>query len=160
MVSIGIRVTHNEVFYAIVKKEIDEEKVISISSIKVINSLDESSKLMNIRNILITLIEQYNISRAGIKLMESNANVRINDSIMFRLNIEGVIKEVFSESSIKKYLMGRANNISAIYKSKCKKVLELSKELNIDSCKTDNGRKVTDNYKEAIVVAIASLRQE
>lgn len=162
MNSIGLRVTPKEIFYSIVQKIDDNEKILSISSIKVPASLSEPDQLENIRSLLITLIDQYEINRAAIKLIECNTSSGITDGTIFRLNIEGVIKEVFSSSSIEKYLLGRANNVSAIFNSKCRKVTELADGLNLDldSKTTDKGTKITDNYKEAIVVAVAVLRQE
>lgn len=159
MKSIGLRVTPKEVFYSIIEKNDDKEEILSISSIKVPKSLKEPEQLENIRSILITIIEQYKISRGAIKVIESNTASRISDSTIFRLNIEGIIKEVFASSSIEKYLLGRANNVSAIFNSKCKKVVDLANGLGLESGTTDKGNKITGNYKEAIVVALAILRQ-
>ena len=162
MRSIGLRVTPKEVFYSIIEKDDKKEEILSISSIKVPKALDEPQQLENIRSLLITIIDQYKINRGAIKVIESNNASRLSDSIIFRLNIEGIIKEVFASSSIEKYLLGRATNVSAVFGIKCKKVLDLVSDLdmNLDTRTTDKGSKVTDNYKEAIVVALAVLRKE
>lgn len=162
MRSIGLRVTPKEIFYSIIEKNEDQEEILSISSIKVSKALDEPYQLENIRSLLITIIKQYEINRGAIKVIESNNALRLGDSTIFRLNIEGIIKEVFASSSIEKYLLGRATNVSAIFGLKCKKVLDLVYDLNmdLDSSTTDKGSKITDNYKEAIIVALAVLRKE
>lgn len=160
MVSIGLRVTAKEVFYAIIEKNNDsnDETILSISKIKLSPTMNEPERLENLRNTLITLINQYKIERAAIKVIEGNANSRINESIIFRLNIEGVIKEIIAANSIKKYLIGRANNVSAILGYKCKKVVQIADELGVSEVLTDDKKTLSDNYKEAVVVAIAILR--
>lgn len=161
MVSIGIRVTAKEIFYAIVEKKdnLNDEEIISIASIKLSQTMDEPKRLENLRNNLIVMIDQYKIELAAIKVIEGNANSKMNDSTIFRLNIEGVIKEVLSSNQIKGYLIGRANNISSILGVKCKKVLELYNDLGAKDILTDKKRPLNDNYKEALVVAIAILRR-
>lgn len=161
MISIGIRVTPNEVYYAIVEEENDGYKIISISDIKLPKALDIPCKLRYIRNTFDTIIKQYEVRRAGIKLIEGNARSRINDGITLRLNLEGVFLELFANSSVEKYLLGIAPNISGILGLKSKPVKDMAQELGMDdSDETDEGKKLNDNNKEAIVVAIAAMVQE
>ena len=161
MVGIGLRVTAKEVFYAIVENSHNDgdDEIISISKIKLSPTMNEPERLENLRNTLISLFDQYAIERAAIKVIEGNANSKINESIIFRLNIEGVIKEVIASNSIKEYLIGRANNVSALLGCKCKKVVQIADELGLDEIKTDDNKVLNDNYKEALVVAIAILRR-
>ncbi|WP_069648977.1 hypothetical protein [Caloranaerobacter ferrireducens] len=160
MAAIGIRVTPNEIFYSIVDEEGDGYSIISISSIKIPKALDNPCRLSYVRNILSTIIKQYKINKAGIKLIEGNARTKVNSSTSFRLNLEGVILELFANSSIEKYLLGVAPNISAILKLKSKPVKEMAEDLGIDdSDKTDEGRKLKDENKESLVVAVAALNQ-
>lgn len=158
MASIGIRVTPNKVFYSIVDEEDNGYKIISISNVKVPKALDIPCKLSYVRNIFCTIIKQYKVENAGIKLIEGNARTSVNSSTFFRTNLEGVILELFANSSIEKYLLGLSSNVSSILEIKCKPVKEMAEDLGIDdSFNTDEGKKLNDENKESVVVAIAAL---
>lgn len=160
MASIGIRVTPNEIFYSIVEEEDDGYEIISISNVKVPKALDDPCKLSYVRNTIATIIKQYKVTNAGIKLIEGNARTSANLSTFFRINLEGVILELFANSTIEKYLLGVAPNIASILEIKSKSVKEMAEDLGIDdSCKTDNGKKLNEQNKESVVVAIAALNQ-
>lgn len=160
MASIGIRVTPNEIFYSIVDEEDDGYEIISISNVKVPKALDDPCKLSYVRNTIATIIKQYKVTNAGIKLIEGNATTSANLSTFFRINLEGVILELFANSTIEKYLLGVAPNIASILEIKSKPVKEMAEDLGIDdSCKTDNGKKLNEQNKESVVVAIAALNQ-
>lgn len=158
MTSIGIRVTPNEIFYSIVDEEDDECEIISISNVKVPKALDDPCKLSYVRNTIDTIIKQYKVTNAGIKLIEGNARTSANSRTFFRINLEGVILELFANSTVEKYLLGVAPNIASILKIKSKPVKEMAEDLGIDdSYKTDNGKKLNEQNKESLVVAIAAL---
>lgn len=158
MASIGIRVTPNEIFYSIVENEEEGYDIISVSSIKIPKALDTPCKLSYARNTMGTIIKQYKINNAGIKLIEGNARSSFNSNTFFRLNLEGVIQELFANSSVEKYLLGVASNISSILNIKSKPVKEMVVDLGIDDdFKTDDEKKLNDENKESIVVAIAAL---
>jgi len=157
-VSIGFRVTPNEVYYAILKSNDDKYEFISISSLKIPVAIDDPAKLSYIRNTISTIMGQYNILYAGIKLIEGNARTSINNSLIFRFNIEGVLMELFSNSSIEKYFLGVTSNISAILNVKKEKPVEMLNNLiDVDELKTDANKKVTGDYKEAMLVALAAM---
>lgn len=161
MVSIGIRVTPNEVYYAIIKKENEGYSIISISDIKLPKALDVPCKLSYTRNTFDTIIKQYGVNRAGIKLIEGNARTTLNAGTSLRLNLEGVFLELFSNSSIENYLLGIAPNISGILGLQSKPVKDMAEDLGMDDLdETDEGRKLNNNNKEALVVAVAALVQE
>ena len=159
MASIGIRVSPTEIFYSIVDEEDDGYKIISISNVKVPKALDTPCKLSFIRNTFSTIIKQYKVNSAGIKLIEGNART-VNASTFFRTNLEGVSLELIANSSIEKYLLGVTSNISSILEIKPKPVKEMAEELGIeDSFTTDDEKKLNDENKESVVVAIAALNQ-
>lgn len=91
---IGIRVSTSEVYYSIIKKNNKGFDVISISSIKVPKALEIPQKLSYVRNTLITIIEQYSIAYASMRVIEGAAMSNINSTSLFRVNLEGVIQEV------------------------------------------------------------------
>ncbi|WP_426349380.1 hypothetical protein ACPWSR_16815 [Alloiococcus sp. CFN-8] len=161
MASIGIRVTPNDIYYTIVDSEDDGYKTISISHLRIPKALDIPCKLSYVRNTFITIIKQYKVNRAGIKLIEGNARTEIKGSISFRINLEGVFLELFANSSIEKYLLGIAPSISAVLGLNSKPVKDMAEDLGLnDTDRTDDGRKLSDNNKESLVVAVAALMQE
>lgn len=158
MISIGIRVTPREIFYSLIEKNGEEYQIISISSIKVPQALDAPCKLSFIRNTLDTIIKQYKVNRAGIKLIEGNARTAVNASTFFRLNLEGVIQEIFANSTVEEYMLGVAANIASRLNIESKPVSKMVEDLGIDdSYTTDEGRKLKDENKESLVVGIAVL---
>ena len=78
--AIGFRVTPSEIFYSIVVNQKDEYEFISISSLKIPVAIDEPKKLSFIRNTVSTILLQYNIDYAGIKLTEGNARSGVKNN--------------------------------------------------------------------------------
>ena len=97
---IGIRVTPNDIYYSIIEGKENSFNVISISNIKIPKALKVPERLSYIRNLLITIIEQYSIQYAAIRVIEGSAMGNVNGSILFRVNLEGVVQEVFADSTI------------------------------------------------------------
>lgn len=158
-VSIGFRVSPNEIYYAILENTEDAYKFVSISNLKIPVSIDEPGKLSFIRNTVSTILIEYNILYAGIKLIEGNARSSINNTLIFRFNVEGVLMELFSNSSIQKYFLGITSNIASVLKVKKEKPQDmLDKLIDVDELLTDAGKKVTGDYKEAMLVALAAMK--
>lgn len=157
-VSIGFRVSPNEIYYAILENTEDGYKFVSISNLKIPVSIDEPGKLSFIRNTVSTILTQYNILYAGIKLIEGNARGSINNALIFRFNVEGVLMELFSNSSIQKYFLGITSNIASVLEVKKEKPQDmLDKLIDVDELVTDDSKKVTGDYKEAMLVALAAM---
>ncbi len=157
-ISIGFRVSPTEIYYAVVENAEDGYSFISISNLKIPVSIDGPGKLSFIRNTVSTILTQYNVSYAGIKLIEGNARSSLSNAHIFRLNIEGVLMELFSNSAIHKYFLGVASNISSVLKIKKEKPQDMLDQLiNLDGLSTDNKKKITGDYKEAMIVALAAL---
>lgn len=156
--SIGFRVLPKEIYYAIVESTEDNYKFISIANLKIPNSFDDPAKLSYIRNTVSTLLIQYKVTYAGIKLIEGNARSSLTNTSIFRYNVEGVLMEIFSNSAIKKYFLGVTSNIASILKvQKDKPYVMLDQLCNTDELLTDNNKKVTEEYKEAMIVALAAM---
>ena len=157
-VSIGFRVSPTEIHYSIVENNKDNFTFISISSLKIPISIDDPGKLSFIRNTVSTILAQYGVKFAGIKLIEGNARGSINNALIFRFNVEGVLMELFSTSSIVKYFLGVTSNISSILNiKKDKPQIMLDQILDANDYLTDNDKKVTGEYKEAMLVALAAM---
>lgn len=156
--AIGFRVSPSEIYYSIIENKEDTYEFISISSLKIPVAIEEPQKLSFIRNTISTMLLQYKIEFAGIKLIEGNARSSINNGLIFRFNIEGVLKELLSNGQTKNCFLGLATNISSVLSvDKSKPVEMLDMIINTDDLATDSDKKVTSDYKEAMLVAIAAL---
>ena len=157
-VSIGFRVSPKEIYYAIVESAGDDYEFISIANIKIPNSFDDPAKLSYIRNTVSTLLIQYKVCYAGIKLIEGNARSSLTNTSIFRFNVEGVLMEIFSNSIIENYFLGITSNIASILNvQKDKPHLMLDQLYDTNEIWTDNQKKITIEYKEAMIVALAAM---
>lgn len=152
--SIGIRAANEEIFYSIIQNE----EIISISSIKIPKALENPESLSYIRNTLITIIQLYNVNLAAIRPIEPIAKQSSKNNL--RINIEGVIQELFANSSIEGYILGTSAKVSSIYKSQVKSIQDILEDIieNHESLRTANGRKLKKEHKESVVVAAAVLK--
>lgn len=157
---IGIRVGTTDIYYSIIQKKNSEFDIVSISSVKIPKALNIPEKLAYVRNTLITIIGQYDISYAAMRIIEGAAMSNINSSSLFRVNIEGVVQEVFAGSTIRAYDLACNASVSATLGTSSKKILDIFDELNLNGkYMTDNGCVLNDGQKESLVVAIAMLKK-
>jgi Holliday junction resolvasome RuvABC endonuclease subunit len=106
---LGIRVEPKKTTFSVISIENENYKIINIELIKIPAALDFPEKLKYIRNCVLDILREYNISIAGIRVAESNAqNLDVT-----RLHIEGVIQEAFSSSNVEQYFVGRKNSIAS-----------------------------------------------
>lgn len=150
--TIGIRVTPNMVYYSIINQEDSQFDILKVSKLIIPVALDIPGQLAFIRTSLISIITEYKISKAGLRVAEGTA--RINNSAIFRINLEGVIQEVFSNSTIEKYACCNIAVISGILKEDRKKIKNYmnKKETFAD---LDGWSKYKKEECETIVVATA-----
>lgn len=149
MISIGIRATSKEIYYAV----LDEGNgTIDIDSIKVPKALDDPGKLSFIRNNLNTLILKCKIKKGAIRVNETIAQ----NIDPFRIMLEGVILELFAGSTIEKYFLGRASNTSAKIASAPSqtKVKDLIQYIDLEL----EGKQLNDCKREAVVMAYVSAK--
>lgn len=109
MKSIGIRVSPAVVYFAVVQQE-QHGFTFFNERIVVPKALDVPRQLAFIRTTLISVIAEYNIAYAGVKLTEGNAQ-RVS---VPRLNLEGVVLELFANSSIEKYVAGTISSLTRL----------------------------------------------
>lgn len=106
---LGIRVEPKSVSYAIIKAENDQYNIEQIDIIKIPAALRTPEQLKYVRNTILDIVNQHNISFAGIRVAEGNSqNMNIE-----RVYIEGVIQESFSSCNVKSYFVGRKISISS-----------------------------------------------
>ena len=110
MKAIGIRATPKEVFFSIIESYNDTNEIIAIDKVIIPISLSIPDQLNFIRKTIIDIINQFNVTIAGIKLTEGNAR-RIS---IERVSIEAIIQELFSSCSIESYYGGNISKISKL----------------------------------------------
>ena len=107
--SIGIRVTPSVVFFSVVTYENEELEITLIDKINTPKALNIPEQLKFLRSTLCDIINEFSITNACIRITESNSK-SIN---ITRIYIEGVIQELFANSTIVNYYIGQISNISA-----------------------------------------------
>lgn len=157
MKSIGIRVEPSEIYYVIL--EIEDEKKFQFATHKLVlpKALNEDipKQLSFIRTTLFSIICEYDIQYAGLKTTEGLAK----KPSVFRMNIEGVIQELFSDSTIKSYFAGTYTSIAARVKSMSTTIK--------DGCKGENNildidiwEKLNKNHRECVFSALAATNYQ
>ena len=110
MKSIGIRATPKEIYFAVVEQNDEGNNIIAIDKLILPLSLEIPDRLNFVRKTIIDIINQYEVTKAGIKVTEGNAQ-RLN---IERISIEAIIQELFSSCSVQKYFGGNISKISRL----------------------------------------------
>lgn len=121
MISLGVRVEPKKVHYAVYNSSTDE--FVTVDHITMPQTLSLPDMLKYIRNNLIDLLEEYSISRAGIKIMENN----VQKPNYNRLYIEGVLLEALASRQGIRYKTFVLSQIASAHDScgsDIKKILE------------------------------------
>jgi hypothetical protein len=136
MKSIGIRVEPTEIYYVILEMESEGNFRFSPQKLVLPKALNDDTpkQLSFIRTTLFSIICEYDIEYAGLKTTEGSAPT----PSVFRMNIEGVIQELFSDSTIKNYFTGTYTSIAARVKSNSTTIKE--------SCNGENNILGIDNW--------------
>jgi len=153
MNTIGIRATPKEIYFAIIEEKKGVNNVITIDKLILPIALNVPDKLNYVRKTIIDIINQYEVTKAGIKITEGNAQ-RLS---IERISIEAIIQELFSSCTVVKYFGGNISKIS--------KLLGLAN--NGDLKKIITGEKIPaeldflkhnkEKEREAIVSALAAI---
>jgi hypothetical protein len=119
MNAIGIRVSPKKVFYAVVKSEKEEMEIVNSSNIVVPKALETPGQLAYVRKSFLDIIEEYSITRAGIRLAEPAARTRgTKNGDIFRYNLEGVVQELIDSSTVEKYFCGPIATLASLLDEK------------------------------------------
>ncbi len=150
---LGIRVEPKKSTFIVIEKDIDDNyTLINEEVIKVPIALSFPEQLKYIRNTVIDILREYEITFAGIKLTESIATADLN-----RVQFEGVIQEAFSSSEVKDYFSGRKLSIMkrlGISKTTYDSILNGEQEYPIINW----DRLTNKNLREAALVAIGAIQ--
>jgi glycyl-tRNA synthetase beta subunit len=150
---LGIRVEPKKSTFIVIERDIDDNyTLINEEVIKVPIALSFPEQLKYIRNTVIDILREYEITFAGIKLTESIATADLN-----RVQFEGVIQEAFSSSEVKDYFSGRKLSIMkrlGISKTIYDSILNGEQEYPIINW----NRLTNKNLREAALVAIGAIQ--
>ena len=152
--AIGIRVTPKIVYYAVVETLPPEAiELLTVGSLPVPFALELPDRLSFVRTTLLDIIAEFEVARAGIRLIEYTAK-RIP---IERVNLEGVIQELLSSSSVEGYFAGAIARIAGLLgepdRTRIKQYFEGE-----DFMGVEDWRKRASEEREAIVTAVAALR--
>jgi len=153
MKSIGIRVSPNFIFYCIAEDKGNNYEILDVNRITVPKGIDIPAKLSFIRTQMLSILNEYKIEYAGIRVTEKNAKSLSID----RLYIEGVILELLSNCNIKNYFTGTIVKIASLLKVESKMI---KKYINNEEIfmEIDNWENFAKENKESIIVAIAAIQ--
>jgi hypothetical protein len=156
MKAIGIRVEPTEIFYSIVTINDQNPKRFEYVFQKITLPLalnnDIPRQLSFIRTTLFSIINEYNVEFAGIRTAEGSAKT----PNVFRMNIEGVIQELFSDSSIKRYFAGTFTSMASRMSSTSTKIKECC-DNNENLLRIRDWKKINKKFKESLFAALASI---
>jgi hypothetical protein len=102
---IGIRTEPKAVTFAIFSTA--EERIINIERLVVPQAMNVPEQLSFIRSNILDVFREFEISRVGIRITESNSK-HLNIS---RLQIEGVVQEAIASSAVDSYYTGQISSI-------------------------------------------------
>lgn len=113
MIGIGIRVLSNKrVYYSIIEETEDGYIYSTISFFVVPLAMNEPERLNYIRNTIIDIINEYNVTTALVRVRERLNN--INNLALKRFYIEGVLLEAIAGSKVTKYKLGKISSITSL----------------------------------------------
>mgnify|MGYP003576118323 CR=1 FL=1 len=107
MNTIGIRAKPGEVTFAVLNAK--DRRIANVETVKIPKALQTPDALKYVRNNILDIIREYEISRAGLRVTESSSKTLS----IARIEIEGVIKEAFASSSLNAYYCGQISTIAA-----------------------------------------------
>jgi len=153
MKAIGIRVQAKQIYYSIIEKNV-EYNIITTEKFIVPVALIRPDKLSYIRTSFKSIIKEFGVSNAGIRIPEISQNV--NSGVIERTYIEGVLQELLSDCSVNYYFSGRKNTIARLLGTNQKEIT-----LFIDAEKSFFEIDTWSDYKkeerEAILAGFASI---
>ena len=144
---LGVRAAPKEASFVVFCTETQE--LVCVDQIKVPLILEIPEKLKFIRNNILDILREYSVSKACIRITESNAqNLNID-----RLYIEGVIQEALSSSNVSSYANYRQKTI-------CSKLGITSQEFKSiingqQHFRNINTSEYTPNTNEAILASLS-----
>lgn len=152
MRTLGIRVEPKCVHYSIVEGDESTVTLRTIDSLIVPLALDIPRSLSFIRTSLISIIQEFEITQAGIRVYEGNTQ----NLDKFRMNVEGVIQELFANSTVDKYVCATKHTLAGLLETDVAEITDLI-EGNENHFQIINWDALHKNEREAVITAVATL---
>lgn len=155
MKAIGIRARAKDIVYCVVEETETIFYIHANEKLIVPQALEMPDRLSYVRTSFESIIKEYDVENAGIRIAEMSNN--LNNSIIERVYLEGVIQELLSNCSVEKYFSGRKNTIARLLDTDQKMISAY-----MDGDKAlygfDNWSSYSKEDREAIVAGFASLQ--
>jgi hypothetical protein len=150
MKTLGLRVSPKVVTFCIADRVGDLVNVDIVDKINVPVMMTEPDRLSFLRNIVFTIINQYEVESAVIRRMEDNSRT----ISITRANIEGVLQELISNCRVSYYKACKLSQLSSLLH---KTASELKECVNGENAfEIDNWQKFSSEERESILCALAA----
>ncbi|MCC0567524.1 hypothetical protein [Brevibacillus borstelensis] len=152
MNAIGIRVSPQIIYYALAN---EEERAFTTKVLNVPKALDTPECLAFIRTTMLTIIGQFDVQRAGIRVYEGNTQYMDR----FRMNVEGVVQELLANSTVERHFTGTKKSIASrlqLTETDVKQILE--GHLQIPGVNDPQWATYKLEQRESILTAFAALQ--
>src|SRR6478735_9134514 len=107
MRTIGLRAAPKALTFVVY--ESDDNSIVNVEDIRIPVAFLTPDALKYLRNTLLDVLREYQISKAGIRITESNSQTLSIE----RIQIEGVLQEAFASSNVQDYFVGQISSISS-----------------------------------------------
>lgn len=159
MKAIGIRAKAKDIVYCVVEEKEEEGNIYCYihanEKLIVPQALEMPDRLSYVRTSFESIIKEFGVDNAGIRIAEMSNT--LNNSIIERIYLEGVIQELLSNCSVDKYFSGRKNTIARLLETDQKTITSY-----IDGEKAlyefEDWSNYNNDEREAIVAGFASLQ--
>lgn len=151
--SIGIRLSPGCAFYSILEQNNGlEYNMLNSSELRMPRAVDFSFQLSFLRTNIFSIIQEFEIDYAGLRIPESIALSCSTE----RTYMEGVIQELLSDSDINDYFVGRIAKISYLVGKERDEIKScIDGEINLFGF--DNWNNHNKENRESILTALAAL---
>jgi Holliday junction resolvasome RuvABC endonuclease subunit len=149
---LGIRVAPRCIYFCIIEEENGQINILTVDTINVPVALDLPRCLSYIRTNVLSIIKEYGVKQAGLKMYEGNTQ-RVDT---FRLNMEGVILELLADSSVEKYFQAYIKSIASRLESTPQEIKDMLSG-NMVPFDIVDWEKYKKEHREAILTGLASL---
>lgn len=150
MKTLGLRVSPKVVSFCIVDRLGDSVNIDIVDKINVPLMLTEPDKLSYVRNIVFTIINQYEVESAVIRRMEDNSRT----ISITRANIEGVLQELISNCRISFYKACKLSQLSSLLGKTTPELKECVS--GVDTFEIENWQDYNGEERESILCALAA----
>jgi hypothetical protein len=153
MVSIGFRVSPTKVTFAIVRGSPGQDfTLVNASAVNIPPALDTPRQLQFIRTTLLDVMDEYAVTRAGLRLAEHTAKQKNP----FRLNLEGVVQELLASGNVERFVSGPIATIASLLGISDRTVVKALISGQESPAYAIDWTGLTNEEREAVLMAVAA----